>query len=179
MAHYWPYYCEENVWHLAATCEVPGCAIFVSNALQQVLLLHQRAGEPPAGMVLWDYHVIWAEYDGDACCIRDADSTLAESGELIPLEQYVHETFPELQTAFAEFAPRFRVIPAALFLNTFASDRRHMRAGNGDWLQKPPPWPCIGSGHTLAELMQMVSPGPGDVVGLTDLPATIRSLCVT
>ena len=37
----------------------------------------------------------------------------------------------------------FRVIPANVFLDTFASDRSHMLDAEGKWLKPPPSYPCI------------------------------------
>ncbi len=42
------------------------------------------------------------------------------------------------------------MIPAAVFLSTFASDRSHMKKPNGDWIKEPPDYPPIrtaGKGH--------------------------------
>lgn len=37
----------------------------------------------------------------------------------------------------------FRVIPAAEFLQTFASDRSHMLTKDGQWMSPPPVYPPI------------------------------------
>jgi hypothetical protein len=37
----------------------------------------------------------------------------------------------------------FRVIPASVFLQHFASDRRHMKRADGSWIKPPPDYPPI------------------------------------
>jgi protein N-terminal glutamine amidohydrolase len=37
----------------------------------------------------------------------------------------------------------FRVIHAPMFLQSFASDRSHMKDANGNWLQLPPKYEAI------------------------------------
>lgn len=53
----------------------------------------------------------------------------------------------------------FRVVPAAVFLRHFASDRSHMWDDEGRWHQPPPPYPCIvapgGATHTLPRYLDM------------------------
>lgn len=44
----------------------------------------------------------------------------------------------------AHISRRFRVVEATAFLQSFSSDRRHMRGVvAGEWLAPPPPGPCI------------------------------------
>ena len=35
---------------------------------------------------------------------------------------------------------KFRIIPADVFLSTFASDRSHMKKPSGEWIKEPPPY---------------------------------------
>jgi hypothetical protein len=39
----------------------------------------------------------------------------------------------------------FRVVPASLFLQHFASDRRHMKRADGSWIKPPPDYPPIST----------------------------------
>ncbi len=47
---------------------------------------------------------------------------------------------------------KFRVIPAEVFLATFASDRSHMKNEDGSWMQPPPSYPCIATQGTVSIL---------------------------
>lgn len=53
----------------------------------------------------------------------------------------------------------FRVVPAATFLQHFASDRSHMLSVEGSWQEVPPSYPCItapdGATHTLPQYTEM------------------------
>ena len=57
----------------------------------------------------------------------------------------------------------YRIVPAAIYLNTFASDRSHMLIDGGACFAKPPPpYPCIvsarGERNTLPSFLEMPSP---------------------
>lgn len=167
---YQPWWCEENVWRLSQRSRHAGsAAIFVSNAHRQVALWSQRAGRPGDGLCVWDYHVVLLS-DG---CIWDPDCSL---GAPLPLESWLEASFPHGDAVPPRFQPRFRVVPRADFHRVFASDRSHMRAEDGSWLQKPPPWPRIGDGMTLFDLVGTVAPGAGDCCDLSALPATSARL---
>jgi hypothetical protein len=43
----------------------------------------------------------------------------------------------------------FRVVPASVFLQHFASDRRHMKRADGSWIKPPPDYPPISTPGTL------------------------------
>ncbi|XP_033127444.1 protein N-terminal glutamine amidohydrolase-like isoform X2 [Anneissia japonica] len=68
---------------------------------------------------------------------------------------------------------KFRVVSGAVFLDTFASDRKHMKGPDGLWLKPPPMYPCIStkaSSNNLADFITMVpSVGVGDVINLNTL----------
>ncbi len=147
---YAPYWCEENVWHLCgddrlATVEAE--VAIVTNASRRVALFHQRASTRADGLVIWDYHVL-----AFACTngwqAWDLDTTL---GCPVSAIEYIERTFPP--SLDPTLAPRFRVMAAADYRVGFGSDRRHMRAHDGTWLQPPPPWPPIGDTHALPKLL--------------------------
>ena len=79
---------------------------------------------------------------------------------------------PRMIAIPAMFAPMFRVIEAQRFLETFASDRSHMRSEEG-WQRPPPEWPCIGTGMNLMRFVDMEAEFEGRVV---ELPALVRTL---
>lgn len=143
-------FCEENVWQL---CKHPSMqmhssyAVFVSMCSEAedkyVPVRQQMASNLEDGLVKWDYHVICVS----RCVVENIDSPerfrVFDLDSRMPwgasLEEYVHETFPPgLQRRRAKDQPRFRVVPAHEFLQTFASDRSHMRCKNGSWSEPPP-----------------------------------------
>ncbi|MCR9160090.1 MAG: hypothetical protein ACE37F_37795 [Nannocystaceae bacterium] len=162
---YCPFYCEENVWHLANDPQVgqgPRHVLLISNAARQVALWQQRAGAAEnGGLVVWDYHVVLT----CAAKVWDLDSRLAQG---VVLAEYLAQTF---RGAPERFAPAFRVMPAEVYRDALASDRRHMRAEDGAYRQPPPPWPAIGQGHTLDALLDFERGEPGVVVDLPGLVA--------
>ena len=164
---YCPFYCEENLWWLAADPRVgPGRrrVLIVSNAQRKVALWNQRAGAPEQdGLVVCDYHVVLLCDDA----LWDLDTTL---GAPLPLSDYLRQTF---RGAPDRFAPRFRVMDADLYRGLFASDRRHMRTKGGGFQEPPPPWPPIGEGNSLEALLDFEREEPGMVVDLPGLLAWV------
>jgi len=171
---YQPFYCEENVWQwLNQAAEPDGYALFITNPARQVALWQQRL-VPPGEAVLWDYHVVAVTHAGPKVQVWDLDTRLPLPA---PLSTYVRATFLPLPTRERALAPQFRLVPTAEFRATFASDRRHMldpqglEMGRGQWLQPPPPWPPIGSGHTLDRYLDLADPIAGVIL---DLPGLLR-----
>lgn len=153
---YWPFFCEENVWHLCSDRETIACpleerrVVFVSNARKQVAMRHQRAGA--GGPIVWDYHtVLLADRK-----VWDLETTL---GLGISPERWLTESF-----VAGPLEPRFRVIDAPTFVSSFASDRSHMIGRDGRPLHPMPPWPPIGAGMNLMRFVDMVQPFLGKVV---------------
>ncbi len=164
---YCPFYCEENIWWLAADPRVgPGRrrVLMVSNATRTVALWRQRpAAGRQDGLVVWDYHVILAV----GATIWDLDSEL---GAPLPADPYLAQTF---RPAPSRFLPQFRVMDAANYREVFASDRRHMRGQDGGFVRAPPRWPRIGEPgsdpHTLPALLDFARDEPGEVLDLPGL----------
>lgn len=147
---YQPYYCEENAWHLCRTLVGLGYPparlymVFTFSSGRCVPMRRQRSGDAGA-IVCWDYHVFVLEHDPSDAQVWDVESLL---GSPVPLSRYLSETFPAQERP--EFRPLFRAIPWSLARFEFSSDRRHMRDGDG-YHHPPPPWPVIGTGHSLPE----------------------------
>lgn len=146
-----PYYCEENVWQAARVAVDEGAAgpveaVFLTNEARRCAVWSQRAAPEPGTPVLWDYHVVLRV--GPA--ILDADCV---AGAHLPAAAWLAASFPLGEAVPRRFLPRFRRVPAAVFLSRFASDRRHMRRTGGRYVKPPPPWPPIvapdGAVHTL------------------------------
>jgi hypothetical protein len=162
-----PYWCEENIWRLCRHPRLAAAEVLVAVIASDsgaVRVRHQRAADGDA--VDWDYHVIaFARETGTAWQAWDLDSTL---GCPMPAREYLDAAFaPPIPDGLA---PRFRLIEAKDYLARFSSDRSHMRARDGSWLQPPPPWPAIVNGPSI--LKQLIDPrwrGIGEVVDLDEL----------
>ncbi len=156
---YWPYFCEENIWHLCADRSVPvpveeRRVLFIAGVRGRFAMRRQRAGGD--GPILWDYHVVLRGRDR----IWDLDTTL---GLPAPFDDWVRASFLPL---YRDFIPRFRVVDAAVYLDRFASDRSHMVGPDGLPLKPHPPWPPIGAGMTLPRFIDMDHPFVGEVLDL-------------
>jgi len=175
-ALYTPYFCEENVYQLLRDpffAERRAHALFITNAAAGVAMLWQRAGrgEP----VVWDYHAIALSFDGKRGLVWDLDSALPFPCEA---RRYLDSSFPaEIP---ARFRPWFKCVLRGEFLDRFASDRRHMRDGEGRFIAPPPPWPPIQPDtereaetqeprHNLGEFLDMASEARGSVLSLPEL----------
>lgn len=132
---YQPFFCEENVWHLLQSPDLPEprAAVFVTNAARSVAIWGQRAADRDP--IVWDYHVV---------------ALLPDHGLVVDLDDRQRAAWPIrewLAHAFrgavpAELAPRFRVVRGPEFLATFSSDRSHMLDGFGHPQRAFPPWPA-------------------------------------
>ncbi|KAI8611707.1 N-terminal glutamine amidase-domain-containing protein [Chytriomyces sp. MP71] len=154
-----PCYCEENVLlllkHLLSSeMYAPQIAslhaVFISNPTKSVPIWHQTRGNP----VVWDYHVFamgsLSLADGKSQrLVLDLDSTLPFP---TTLSSYLQLALPRIQaqdpgTDVSRFHRFYRVVPAAEFMATFASDRRHMRRSDPEfaeliqWNAAPPDYP--------------------------------------
>jgi hypothetical protein len=170
---YWPFYCEENIWHLCADPQFERAdprVLFISNAARRFAMWGQRSAVEPSLPIVWDYHVvllargvgdlaggfaIW-DFDGLDPSPRSASAWLRSSFESIGLLPPIYE-------------PRFRMLAAADYQQHFRSDRRHMRSADGI-VREPPPWPAIlagaSEGSNLDALIDMTSsPSEADWLG--------------
>ncbi|KAK9806331.1 hypothetical protein WJX72_010487 [[Myrmecia] bisecta] len=169
----WPFaytacYCEENIYKLVNQLLHDDqakllYAVFLSNPAKQLPLWRQRAGHGVHGFVLWDYHVIAVESrQSEPPLVWDLDSTL----ELpCTLQTYAAESLGVGRAALPpEYARLFRVVPAGVFLQHFASNRSHMCTADGMWLAEPPAYPCItasdGTVMNLPQYIDMEGPSP-------------------
>jgi hypothetical protein len=150
---YQAFYCEENVYHLCrhpAVASRSPAAVFIRGAGDSCVMWHQRLSPGPGEPVVWDYHVVLLARD--PWQIWDLDTTLARP---VDAATYLRRSFrPELRLR-DDLVPRLRIVDAAGLVATFASDRSHMRTGDGGWSAPPPPWPVIGEGSTLARYLDL------------------------
>ena len=166
---YQPFWCEENIWHLAVH-PAPGTGerlvLVITGAGTEVACWNQRAGSP-GQPVLWDYHVILA-VRSPVWRIWDLDTSL---GSPLPAQTWLHGTFPRPAQVRRTNQPRFAVFTASAWLAGFASDRSHMRRSDGGWQQPPPPWPPIdGLDLTLADAIGQARAG----LDLTELVVLLQ-----
>ncbi len=162
---YQPFYCEENVYHLAREPMLAARrreVVFISNEARSCAVWHQRAAARPTWPILWDYHVVllcagpWEVWDLDT--ILDIPC---------PAADYLRRSFR--REVGPELLPLFRVVDADVFTREFASDRSHMLGGRGGYAKEPPPWPPIGAPGAPSNLMRfidMTQPFLGHVVDL-------------
>nr|XP_038040050.1 protein N-terminal glutamine amidohydrolase-like isoform X2 [Anas platyrhynchos] len=156
-------YCEENVWKLCDYIRSRGerpveefYAVFISNERRMVPLWKQKSGhgdEP----VVWDYHVILLHVSsGEQNFIYDLDTVLPFP---CPFDVYSTEAFRLDDSLHPEFHRKIRMIRADLYLETFASDRSHMKDADGKWQKPPPSYPCIETAvsRTLRNLLGMMN----------------------
>ncbi|CAK0757771.1 hypothetical protein CVIRNUC_002568 [Coccomyxa viridis] len=148
---YCPYYCEENIYKLCQTFAADDgynkelSVVFISNDEGKVPIQRQTVAENVGGTVVWDYHVIAVERDGDTSVIYDLTSQLPRP---CPVALYARQALGPANTW--RFTRMFRVIPAALYLEHFASDRSHMLDASSlsdppVYNRPPPDYPCIVS----------------------------------
>ncbi|XP_071879847.1 uncharacterized protein [Anas platyrhynchos] len=149
-------YCEENVWKLCDYIRSRGerpveefYAVFISNERRMVPLWKQKSGhgdEP----VVWDYHVILLRVSsGEQNFTYDLDTELPFP---CPFDMYSTEAFRLDDSLHPEFHRKIRMIRADLYLETFASDRSHMKDADGKWQKPPPSYPCIETAGNIWKL---------------------------
>ena len=167
-----PYYCEENVYHLAqhpAVAGRPREVVFIGNAERSCAMWRQSAAVRPGWPILWDYHVVLL--CAEPWEVWDLDTTL---GMPVRAADYLRLSFRE--GIPEELTPRFRVVDADLFTRSFASDRSHMRTRSGRYRKPPPPWPAIlpaGAESNLMRFADMTAPFLGEVLDLRGLLSRI------
>lgn len=180
---YTPYYCEENIWKLCERVQELQCdqleqcfAVFISNEREMVPIWGQKAGdEEKDHLVVWDYHVILLHrqvmMNGDeTTAVYDFDTVLRFP---ISFDAYCANNFREAAISSA-YRYMFRVVPAGVFLQQFASDRSRMRDENGRYLKPPPKYDFIRTERETNNLNSFISMDSsrfpiGQVMGLREL----------
>lgn len=175
---YTPFYCEENAWRLLQRPELAAldpAALFISNPDRACVFLGQRLQVTPDEPMLWDYHVVVLTRGPEGPQIWDLDGTLPFP---CPAAEWLDATFALTPHIPPTYHPRFRLVPAPDLLQTFASDRSHMRDGDA-WTQPPPAWPPIQSGPAptmnLMDFVDTLRPWIGRLFTLSTLRQTLRS----
>ncbi|KAH8937608.1 hypothetical protein BDL97_16G036700 [Sphagnum fallax] len=132
-------YCEENVYMLCKRLCQLGLAmpdasdlfvVFISNSNCKVPLWRQKSKSSlEEGFCIWDYHVICIQKNlkgKGSAQVWDLDSTLPFPTSL---DQYVSEALRPWAIWDAKFFRLYRVVAVPMYLQYFASDRRHMKDG--------------------------------------------------
>ncbi|KAE8599603.1 hypothetical protein XENTR_v10017250 [Xenopus tropicalis] len=110
------------------------------------------------GPVIWDYHVILLrESARDGNFVYDLDTTLAFPSSC---NAYIREALKSDTNIHCDFKRKLRVVGAREFLQTFASDRSHMRDSSSNWTKPPPPYPCIQTAESTMNLGDFISMNP-------------------
>ncbi|KAF8562389.1 hypothetical protein P879_10190 [Paragonimus westermani] len=166
---YTPNYCEENVYLLLQKLQADQLSgefhvVFVSNSSSSVALFAQSKGDPESDhMIVWDYHVFLIHTAFGSHWVFDFDTVLE-----FPVSFSVYRKYGLRENALLpdRFRRLYRVISGSLFLEHFASDRRHMRRPNGDWIAPPPVYDCLRGAaakdaHTLPHFLDMTLAADG------------------
>ena len=123
-------------------------AVFISNEQKAVPLLRQRSSNRRDGLVIWDYHVVCITMNHSRMpVVLDLDTSLPFP---CPAMHYVDKSCVPLAALRIRQQHRFRIVPAASFLDTFASDRSHMLTSG----KRFPVWPTI-RGRSASSAMNL------------------------
>ncbi|MCA9685236.1 MAG: hypothetical protein KC457_23845 [Myxococcales bacterium] len=164
---YWPYYCEENVWHLCADPSIATAerrVLFISNLRRRVAMWGQRASKDPSQPIAWDYHVVLLVRRQPAAGWEVWDLDGREPG-LVPADRWLALSFVHIGLLPPIYTPHFRLIDADDYLRHLRSDRRHMLGEDGRFKQPVPPWPPIqgtpvaGEDNNLERFVAVEEPG--------------------
>ncbi|CAN6328420.1 unnamed protein product [Urochloa humidicola] len=181
-----PFYCEENIYMLCKELIRIGVAdpmgtdlyvVFISNEEKKVPLWHQKASNSDEGFICWDYHVICIQAKRNKGefldLVWDLDSDLPFPS---PFTQYVSDAIRPLAFGDSIYRRLFRVVHAPLFLQSFASDRSHMKNPAGNWIQLPPKYdPIMAADGTTNNLNEYIAMSVEDVADLKSMVNDVYS----
>lgn len=169
-------FCEENIWHL---CQNPALKLFskkvliVSNSSKYCPFRFQKSLHGYE-IVWWNYHVILFASNEGQSFIYDFDSTLS-----IPLSgiEYIERTFRRHENWEEIHLPCFKAIAAEEYINSFTSDRSHMKDAEDNWLSTPPKWPAIGNTGDLSlpSLLDFTDSSKERIYNLDEMAALVAA----
>nr|XP_014346791.1 PREDICTED: protein N-terminal glutamine amidohydrolase [Latimeria chalumnae] len=129
----------------------------ISTPCKEVPIWKQQSGRGD-NPVIWDYHVILLHVASEVeRFIYDLDTVLPFP---CPFNVYVEEAFKSDKDIQPAFRRKLRLIRADIYLNTFASDRSHMKDPSGKWRMPPPPYSCIETKDSKMNLDAFISMNP-------------------
>lgn len=168
-------FCEENIWHLCQNPELESFSkkvFIVSNSNRNCPFRFQKSINGDE-FVWWNYHVILYASHKNSNLIYDFDSLLP-----IPLsgKEYLERTFERNENWKESDLPCFKAIDSIDYLNSFISDRSHMKDSDGNWLSIPPKWPVIGKdgGLPLPALLDFTSSSSERIYSLDEMLAIVE-----
>ncbi|XP_064645092.1 protein N-terminal glutamine amidohydrolase-like [Lineus longissimus] len=143
---------------------------------KKIPIWRQQACLEPENPIVWDYHVIFVR-------CRDCGSELYDLDTQLPfpceLNKYVEEALCYDDKLEAKYRRSFRVIPAVLYLEKFASDRSHMLDDDGIFRTDPPTYPCITTPEIQNNLEDFINMDPavgyGEIVTLRKFVSKFNS----
>ncbi|WP_332910706.1 hypothetical protein [Algoriphagus boritolerans] len=128
-------------------------------------------------IVWWNYHVILLASQEGSTLVYDFDSSLP-----VPTSgmEYMELTFGGIEDLNPEQSPCFKAIDARDYLNSFVSDRSHMKDSEGNWLSNPPNWPLIGKNGDLPlpALMDFTQSSSERIFSLGEMMALVALLSI-
>lgn len=170
MSRYAACFCEENIWWLCQETRFSDAAaevVFISNQNRCCAMYGQKAASEPGAPVFWDYHVVLYVKAAGRQQIWDLD---CQAGAPMDAKDWLALTFAPAQHLPDFVWPRFRIVPAPLYIERFSSDRAHMLDQNGKPMLPFPSWPAIGSGDSnLSHFINMNDAFLGEVTDLTGI----------
>ncbi|XP_062570009.1 protein N-terminal glutamine amidohydrolase-like [Saccostrea cucullata] len=129
--------------------------LYPTRKERQIPFWRQRASKREDGQIFWDYHVIFIYQPSESLAVvYDLDTTLTFPCDF---RRYYEESIKDDRLFKPEFQRLFRVIPAAEFLQTFASDRSHMLTQDGQWMSPPPVYPPIKTEECSNNIQEFIS----------------------
>ncbi|KIM80796.1 hypothetical protein PILCRDRAFT_72747 [Piloderma croceum F 1598] len=166
---YAEHYCEENIYHLADSfLRQPSikdawdiAVVFMSNESKAVALWNQNLAGSADHVIVWDYHVVLILRlrsdvgTGTTNCTVPEGAWIYDYDTLLPKPCPWKGASPMSDLLYQHLKTNrdflFRVIPADIFFDHFASDRSHMLAPldsptykpDSPYYRSPPPWPVI------------------------------------
>ncbi|BES97621.1 Hypothetical protein NTJ_10435 [Nesidiocoris tenuis] len=173
-------YCEENIWKLCEKLKgseilKKSYAVFISNDERRIPLWNHSGREDMDYLSIWDYHVILLVKLNEGSYVVDFDTIL---GFVLRLEDYNDQVIRDEENLADNFKRKFRVIPAASYLEVFASDRSHMLRKDGNdasYLSPPPPYPPLRSRDSTNNIQEFISMSDSNEYGeVFDLRGFLR-----
>ncbi len=147
MTSHYDFFCEENIWQLAANLppdkNTAACWVLLFfNQYNTIAVKNQRAFQGEA-IGCWDYHVVFMDQRQQ---IHDFDTLLENP---LPAVDYLRQTFPDQSSLPHDFRTTIRMVPANEYVQRFSSDRAHMIEVLGDTCPQLPHWPAIISSDPI------------------------------
>jgi hypothetical protein len=89
----------------------------------------------------------------------------------VNVSTYFRKTFHGPDESINNTDVLFRTINGQEYIESFRSDRSHMRLPSGDWAAPPPAWPPIVTNEisNLIEWLDIKSDGPGKILSLEQI----------